>query len=74
MKYNYDLCKLRGRIVEKYGSCSNLAKSLHTMKFATLMNKINGKTFFKQDEIEELATLLCISKYEIMEYFFTLKK
>lgn len=68
MAFNYS--KLRGRIVEKFGTQSAFSKSMK-MSERTLSLKLNGKIYFVQDEIVLAAQLLDISEEEIQVYFFT---
>ena len=65
----YDTSKLRGKIVEKYGSQKEFAKAAGcSITFVSLY--LNGKTFLDQRIIDKWAYLLDISD-EIDEYFFT---
>jgi transcriptional regulator with XRE-family HTH domain len=68
MAFNYN--KLRGRIVEKYGTQSAFSKALNVSE-RTLSLKLNGKIYFAQDEIVLMARLLDITEEEIQTYFFT---
>lgn len=65
----YDYRKLRGRIIEKYGTLKGFAVD---MKWSdrTLSLKMNCKVFWKQPEIMKAAKLLDIPFDEIMDYFF----
>lgn len=67
MKYTYD--KLRGRIVEKYGSQNAFAQALNVNKI-NVSNRMTGKTGFSQEDIEEWAGLLEIEPSEYGVYFF----
>ena len=49
MVYNYD--KLKGRIVEKFGSQVAFAKALGISE-KTISNKLSGKRYFTQLEIK----------------------
>jgi hypothetical protein len=66
-KYN----KLRGRIIEKYGSQEKFALSVG-ISTVTLSRKMSGKTGFSQKDIEEWSApdKLDIQKNEYGEYFF----
>jgi transcriptional regulator with XRE-family HTH domain len=68
MAFNYN--KLRGRIVERFGTQSAFAKALGVSE-RTLSLKLNGKIYFAQDEIVLAAELLKISEPDIQIYFFT---
>ena len=62
--------KLRGKIVEKFGTLENFAKELGTTR-QTLSNKMNKKIPWKQDQIETVCMILDIDKSQIFEYFFS---
>ena len=66
--YKYD--KLRGRIVEKFGSQNNFANALETTT-VTVSKKMTGKTGFSQEDIEQWSELLDIEQSEYGAYFFT---
>ena len=69
---NYDYSKLRGRIVEYFGSQTNFANSLNLTK-ETLNKKLNNRVKFTQDEIRIMIDRLDIKKVEVEDYFFTIK-
>lgn len=68
----YDYCKLQGKIVEKYGTQSNLANAMKLSE-RSLSLKLNSHINFKQSEILLLCELLKIPKNELQTYFFKLK-
>lgn len=68
----YDYNKLRGKIVEKFGTQGAFAKALGVSE-RTLSLKINGKIYFAQDEISKSCELLGIPDDNVQDYFFTLK-
>lgn len=68
----FDYNKLRGRIVEKYGSQMEFAKAMEWSE-RTLSKKINGKIPWKQPDILKAIGLLELSEDDIQEYFFTIK-
>lgn len=68
----FDFNKLRGRIVEKYGSQTKFAKAMNWSE-RTLSKKINGKISWKQTDICAAIKLLELSEDDIQEYFFTTK-
>ena len=70
MVFNYS--KLRGRIIEKYGSQSDFAKAFGCSD-RTLSLKMNGKRPWKQTEILSAIKLLELSEEDIQDYFFTLE-
>lgn len=67
MDFNYN--KLRGRIIEKYGTQGRFAKAMGVSE-RTLSLKLNNKIFFSQDEITKISELLSIVSDEIQVYFF----
>ncbi|AXF53444.1 Cro-like receptor [Streptococcus phage 115] len=67
MNYNYS--KLKGRIIEKYGSQGSFAKAIGITQPTTSF-KINGKASWNQDEIVKAIEVLGLSKDDIVEYFF----
>ena len=68
MPYTYN--KLRGRIIEKYGTQEEFAREVGISK-NSLSLKMNGKTGFSQTDINKWSFLLDISADEIGLYFFT---
>lgn len=68
----YDYSKLKGRIVEKYGSCGSFSKDLGVSR-VILSKKMNNKTRFTSDDISTITELLEIPIEEIGIYFFTQK-
>ena len=65
----FDYSRLKGKIVEKFGTQGAFAKALGLSQRA-LSLKLRGKVFFRQDEIERAINLLCIKKEDIDKYFF----
>ena len=68
MPYNYS--KLKGRIVEKYGTQAALAKKLGWSE-RTLSLKLTGKIAFSQSDIEDMVRALELGRNDIQSYFFT---
>jgi plasmid maintenance system antidote protein VapI len=66
----FDYGKLRGRIVEKFGSQKQFSQAMHITE-ASLSMKLTGSTYFTQVEILRVAKLLGIEPKEISLYFFT---
>lgn len=66
----FDYSRLKGKIVEKYGTQANFAKALGVTE-PVLSLKMNNKTKFNSDDIIKMANLLEISPNEIGVYFFT---
>lgn len=67
MPYKYK--KLRGRIVEKYGSLKNFSKNLDISE-VSVSKKMNGRTGFSQEDMDEWAKKLEIPLVEYGEYLF----
>ena len=67
MSFNHN--KLRGKIIEKYGTQGAFAKALGVSE-RTLSLKLNGKIFFAQDEMNKILKLLGETVDSIKEYFF----
>lgn len=63
--------KLKGRIVEKYGSQRAFARHIGITE-QTVTNKIKGKTTFSTPDIKSWSTELSIPVNEIGDYFFAL--
>lgn len=70
----FDYSKLRGRMVEKYGSVSAVAKMLG-ISVGAMSNKLSNASRIKTDEIYKLCQADCldIPDEEIKDYFFTEK-
>lgn len=69
---SYDYCKLRGIIIEKYGTQQEFARAMGWSD-RTLSLKMNNKRFWKQPEITKASQLLSIPQDEIILYFFNTK-
>lgn len=65
----FDYSKLRGRIIEKFGTQGCFSRVLGVSE-RTLSLKLNNKIFFSQDEISKISELLNISPDKIQVYFF----
>lgn len=68
MPYTYN--KLRGRIIEIYGTQGKFAKELKVSR-NSVSKKMNCQTEFSQTDIIQWSMLLNIHKDEYGEYFFT---
>ena len=68
----YDSSKLRGRIVEKYGTQGAFAEAAHR-SISFVSQYMNGKVLLDQKTIDEWCALLEISSIDIPVYFFTKK-
>lgn len=69
IKFNYS--KLRGRITEKCETQQAFAKLLGVAE-CTLTSKLNGYTYFSQEEILRSTEILDINPKEVSLYFFAL--
>lgn len=70
MKYNYS--KLRGRIVEKFGTNTRFAEEVG-MSLTHLSNILNNKCELTRSNIMEWSNVLDIPDTEIGEYFFAVE-
>ena len=69
-KIKFDYSKLKGRIIEKCGSQKVFAGLLGVSE-GTLTSKMNGYTYFAQDEILRSISILEIEPVYVSDYFFT---
>lgn len=68
----FDTSKLRGRIIEKFGTQNAFAEATkHSPAYVSEI--LNGKAYLEQRDIELWANLLDISNIDISSYFFTRK-
>ena len=70
MAFNYN--KLRGKIVEIYGSQIEFAKAMKWSE-KTLSLKLNGKVQWKQTDIMTAVQILGLSESDIQDYFFAVE-
>ena len=70
MAFNYN--KLRGKIVEVFGTQDNFAKKLGISTNA-LSRKLNNKISLSQKEVIQWAELLGICEKDYKDYFFTIE-
>ena len=68
----FDTSKLRGRIIEKFGSQERFAKEIGRSK-AFVSGVLNGKAYLEQRDIDKWANALDIPGIELNNYFFTHK-
>ena len=68
----FDYSKLRGKIVEKYGTIHNFAK-IYGISKTSMSRKMQNKSRFSSDDIIRMSKLLEIDKEDIGSYFFTKK-
>lgn len=65
----FEYKKLRGKIVEKYGTQGKFAEKLGITE-TTVSRKMNMNTSFSTEDILKWSELLEIPKDDIGEYFF----
>lgn len=68
----FDFSKLRGRIVEKFGTCERFAQAMGKSK-GWLSVRLNNTVHWRPAEIREAAVLLEIPDDEIPAFFLTPK-
>lgn len=68
----YETSKLRGRIVEKFGSQGNFAKAVNC-SLSFLSQYLNGKKKLDQPTMDKWIETLDIECDEIQSYFFVRK-
>lgn len=68
----FDFSRLRGRIVEKYGSCERFARAMGRSK-VWLSSRLNNAVHWRAPEMREAAQLLDILPEEIPSYFLVQK-
>lgn len=66
----YDASKLRGRIIEKFGSLMEFSKAAKC-SYSFLSQYMNGKKVLNQPTMEKWIDLLDIDAVDIRAYFFT---
>ena len=71
MEITFDYSRLRGRIVEKYGSLREFFRHLHISEVMGY-KKIN-ETGFMQKDMVEWCRLLDIELEDVGSYFFVIK-
>ena len=68
----FDYARLKGRIVEKYGTQANFVRVFGISENSFSL-KMNNKSRFSSDDIIRMTEMLDIEKEEVGKYFFTLK-
>ena len=68
-KVKFDYSKLKGRITEKCGTQKAFAELLGITE-GTLTSKLQGHTYFTQEEILRSMKILDIESSEVTLYFF----
>ena len=69
-KMSFDYGKLRGRIVEKFGTQKQFSQAMQ-MSEGMLSQKLTGSTYFTQVEILRAKSILEIEPGSLSLYFFT---
>ena len=69
---SYDYSRLKGKIIENYGSNAKFAEDMEWSE-RTLSLKLNNKVAWKQPEIVKAIDLLSLDENDITGYFFKLK-
>ena len=71
---SFDYSKLRGKIVEKFGSMKAFANA-YGLSHVTMSKKLNGKVEISRDDIVKMSApeFLDIPPSEYHLYFFTIK-
>ena len=69
MKPNFNHSKLRGKIREKLGSESKLAKRIG-LSPTSLSYRLNNGVEFSSTEMYQIISVLGLENFEIREYFF----
>lgn len=68
----FDFSKLKGLMREKGLTQETVAQGIN-IAYSTFNLKLNGNTYFGQDEILKISDLLEIPKEDFYDYFFTLE-
>lgn len=68
----FDYSKLRGRIIEKFGTMRSFAESMH-MHANTLSRKMGNTLVWNQEEMPRAMDLLGENPKKIKDYFFVPK-
>lgn len=71
-KVQFDRSKLRGRIVEIYGTNKAFAARIGKTE-QSVCAKLAGRSSFKQEDIIEWSDALEIQNFEIVPFYFTQK-
>lgn len=69
---SYDYSRLKGKIVEKYGSNAKFAEGMGWSE-RTLSLKLNNKVAWKQPEMAKAIAILSLDENDIPDYFFRIK-
>jgi len=69
-KPTFSYAKLKGRIIEKFGSQRDFAKAIGISE-CSMTAKLRGHTYFSQPEIFKIVKALDIDPKAVTSYFFT---
>lgn len=72
MSYEFETSKLRGKIVEKFGTVDAFSQAASLTR-ASISDYLNGKKYLSQKDIFEWMDILGIDRTEVFDYFFTKK-
>ena len=72
MKLEFEYQKLKGKIVEMFGSCGRFADELGISN-VTVSNKLTGKSRFSQEDVISWSEALSIPLCDAGQYFFVQK-
>ncbi|MNV96170.1 hypothetical protein D3C71_1911400 [compost metagenome] len=72
IKIIFDYSKLKGKIKEVFDTQTEYATQIG-ISATSLCSKLNGRTYFNQEQIKKSILLLNIPLEEIALYFFTQK-
>lgn len=72
MVQQYETSKLKGKIIEVFGSQGAFAKAVNKSQ-AFVSGVLNGKSFLEQRDIDLWAEKLGIPEESLVTYFFTKK-
>lgn len=69
---SYDFSKLRGRVIEKFGTLGSFSSAMGWSERTNGL-KINGNVEWRQSEIIKAGNLLDIEPRDYEKYFFNVK-
>lgn len=71
-EYLFDNSKLRGRIVEKFGTIENFSKAINKNR-STVSMILNDKAAIDRKDVMLFCSALNIERRDIVDYFFSTK-
>ncbi len=72
MSFSFNYRKLRGRIVEMCGSQAEFAKEIGLSERSVSL-KMQGKVYWRQQEIAKAIEVLELGPEDVQEYFFNVE-